>query len=267
VGSLKVLALLDATGPFFLDRDAAIPAATAQAWRAARRLDPGAFGREGTWNLAFRCYAIRGRGARTALVDTGIGPQRSTSTAWMPVPGALPHQLGVAGIDRADVDAVVLTHLHEDHCGWSVGTDGRPVFPNATYLVQRQEVAALSHQDEAFTHLIDPLMRAGQLQQVEERLRLLPHGRVSSDTVTLVPTPGHTPGHQSVVVDGGDDQLVVTGDVLVHAVQLVDPATGYVFEHDQTLARESRAALLADASTRRAVLATAHLTQPFVDAR
>jgi glyoxylase-like metal-dependent hydrolase (beta-lactamase superfamily II) len=83
----------------------------------------------------------------------------------------------------------------------------------------------------------------------------------------VVPTPGHTVGHQSVLVEGHGDQVVVTGDVLVHAVQLVDPDVGYVFEDDAAIAVASRRRLLARARHQRALLATAHLTQPFVPAR
>ncbi|MEO3780214.1 MBL fold metallo-hydrolase [Micromonospora sp. B11E3] len=58
--------------------------------------------------------------------------------------------------------------------------------------------------------------------------------------VRVVPTPGRTPGHQSVVVDGGRDPVIVTGDVLVHAVQLVDPDVGYRYEAEPEVARETR---------------------------
>ena len=82
--------------------------------------------------------------------------------------------------------------------------------------------------------------------------------------MTAVPTPGHTPGHQSVIVESGDAEIVVTGDVLVHAVQLVAPEVGYLFEADQEVARRTRQMLLDRAGQHRAVLATAHLNRPFV---
>ena len=82
--------------------------------------------------------------------------------------------------------------------------------------------------------------------------------------VTVVPTPGHTIGHQSVVVTSGEDEVVVTGDVLVHAVQLADPDVAYRSEADQVVAADTRRALLADARRRGVRLATAHLHTPFV---
>jgi glyoxylase-like metal-dependent hydrolase (beta-lactamase superfamily II) len=86
----------------------------------------------------------------------------------------------------------------------------------------------------------------------------------SGESVTVVPTPGHTPGHQSVIVEGGGAQVVVTGDVLVHAVQLVSPSVAYVYEEDPALARKTRERLL-DRVT--GELATSHLTEPFIRVR
>lgn len=74
--------------------------------------------------------------------------------------------------------------------------------------------------------------------------------------ITAIPTPGHTVGHQSVLVVGLDRRMVITGDVLVHAVQLVNPEVGYALEADQAVAAETRRDLLADARRRHTTLAT-----------
>ncbi len=76
--------------------------------------------------------------------------------------------------------------------------------------------------------------------------------------------PGHTVGHQSVVVSDGDDEVIVTGDVLVHAVQLANPDVAYRSESDQSVAADTRRRLLADARTRGSRLATAHLHTGFL---
>ncbi|MFE6872567.1 MBL fold metallo-hydrolase [Kitasatospora sp. NPDC057692] len=262
-GRYEVLALLDAHGPFPGTRQAAFPDATAADWERARRLDPAAFGTGDTWEPDFRCYAVRRPGGGVTLVDTGIGPVGSPASGWAPVPGRLPAVLARAGIAPADVEAVVLTHLHEDHYGWSVTSEGVPVFPNARYLVQHAEVAALGPTRTARRYVVEPLLRAGRLTEVDGRTVLAGRTRPGG-AVTLLPTPGHTPGHQSVLVEGGGDRLLVTGDVLVHAVQLVAPTVRYAFEADPVTARRSREQLLDDARRTGAVLATAHLNRPFV---
>jgi glyoxylase-like metal-dependent hydrolase (beta-lactamase superfamily II) len=263
-GRLEVVALLDASGPFTLtsDRESAFPDATSDDWDAARRLDPGAFGPGGAWILDFRCYAIRRPGGRVTLVDTGVGPADAPASTWAPVPGRLPEALVDAGIGTSDVDTVVLTHLHADHCGWSVGLDGRPTFPGARHVLQQAEVVAAAGGTVAES-VVGPLRRAGQLDVVDGRVRIHHHHR---DSVTVVPTPGHTAGHQSVVIEGDGDDIVVTGDVLVHAVQLAAPDVAYAFEDDKGRARATRRELLAWAGHRQALLATSHLARPFLDA-
>jgi glyoxylase-like metal-dependent hydrolase (beta-lactamase superfamily II) len=74
----------------------------------------------------------------------------------------------------------------------------------------------------------------------------------------------HTPGHQSVLLDAGGGAVLFTGDLLVHAVQLVDPALSYAFESDPDMARASRVALLSELAAREGtILATSHLSEPF----
>ncbi|MEU9234217.1 MBL fold metallo-hydrolase [Streptomyces subrutilus] len=175
------------------------------------------------------------------------------------MPGRLPGLLAEAGIDREDVHTVVLTHLHEDHTGWASDAAGQPFFPRARYVVQRAETAALDRADAVWSWVVEPLRAAGRLHEVDGGHRLRPG-------LTLLPTPGHTPGHQSVLVEQpGRPDVLVTGDVLVHAVQLANPAVAYAHERDPEVARTTREELLARAVDRGAVLATAHLSRPFVD--
>jgi glyoxylase-like metal-dependent hydrolase (beta-lactamase superfamily II) len=149
------------------------------------------------------------------------------------------------------VDTVVLTHMHTDHIGWAVER-GEPYFRNARYVMQRAEVDAIGRLNPALVEeLLTPL--GDQLSTVDGDTTLAPDVRV-------VATPGHTPGHQSVLVG---DRLLVTGDLLVHVVQLVDPTLPYAHEVDPEEARRSRERLLRELPPD-AILATSHLGEPFV---
>lgn len=265
-GRLQVMCLLDASGPFTLGAPAEVfPEAGEADWAAARSIDPGAFGADGAWQLNFQCFVIAGPASRIALVDTGVGPAGSPASSWAPTPGRLPQALADIGIGVDDVDLVVQTHLHSDHVGWAVYPDGRPVFPQARYVVQRTEVAALEAAGSALVpYVVQPLRASGQLHELDGRTRLSAGRGRRGRHVAAVPTPGHTPGHQSVVIDDRGDRIVITGDVLVHAVQLANPDVSYAYEDDHDAARATRHALLGRARRRHTVLATAHLNRPFV---
>ncbi|MEU6207601.1 MBL fold metallo-hydrolase [Micromonospora musae] len=260
LGSITVTAITDGEGPFFEPRTAAFPAATARQWREADRRDPAAVTPDGRWWLGFRCFAIRVGDGPVTLVDAGIGPADSPAASWAPVPGRLPAELAAAGIDPADVRTVVLTHLHTDHVGWAVtGSPGTPYFRNATYLLQRAEAAAVDRVNPQLeAGLVAPLRAAGQLREVDGEASIAPG-------VRLLPTPGHTPGHQCVLLDGREERLLLTGDLLVHAVQLVDPELAYAHEADPDTARTSRTTLLRTLATQPGptTLATPHLGTPF----
>jgi glyoxylase-like metal-dependent hydrolase (beta-lactamase superfamily II) len=253
VGATTVIALEDGVGPFFRPRHEAFPRATADLWRRADRLDPEARSETGEWLLRFRCFAIRS-GRQVTLVDTGIGPDGAPASSWAPTPGHLPAELDAAGLDVDDITMVVITHLHTDHVGWAVV--GEPYFHNATYVLQRTEHAAVDQLNPALRQsLIEPLEAAQQLRLID--------GDTALNTATrIVATPGHTPGHQSVLVNDGDTTIAITGDLLVHAVQLVEPELEYLYETDPEQARESRVRLL-DGLSGRGVLATSHLAAPF----
>ncbi|MEW2179070.1 MBL fold metallo-hydrolase [Streptomyces sp. NPDC005406] len=258
IGPYTVTALTDGEGPFFSPRSQAFPEATDAQWAAADRFDPGALDAEGGWRLQFRAYAVRSERGVT-LVDAGIGPADSPAASWAPVPGALPASMAAAGIEPAEVDTVVLTHLHTDHVGWAVvgGEQARPFFPNAAYLLQQAELDAI---EEINPHLrssvIAPLRATGQL-------RLLDGDTPLGGGERVVATPGHTLGHQSVLVASGRELVAVTGDLLVHAIQVLHPELAYAHEMDAGQARGSREQVLRMGADT-LYLATPHLTEPFI---
>lgn len=269
LGSVTVIALPDAEGAFFQPREEAFPDATAAHWRQADERDPASVTPDGRWRLSFRCFAIRyddGPDAgRVILVDAGIGPADAPAGSWAPVPGRLPESLAAAGINPDEVDTVVLTHKHSDHVGGAVtggpaGEAPAPYFRNARYLLQRAEIESIRGQGAAGLagYLLDPLTATGQLHAVDGDHLLTPG-------VRLLATPGHTPGHQSVLVETADEDLLITGDLLVHAVQLVAPELTYAHEEDPDAARRSRQTLLTRLAGRPAAfLGTPHLSTPFV---
>jgi glyoxylase-like metal-dependent hydrolase (beta-lactamase superfamily II) len=209
-------------------------------------------GLAGDWQLHVHCFLIRTGGA-TVLVDAGTGPGWAPATQWFGRPGRLLDELETLGVAPVDVTHLVLTHLHLDHVGWVVhGPADRPepTFPQARHVVQRAELDPERLGGLYGTHVV-PLLDAGLLDAYDGSAELLPG-------VELVPTPGHTAGHQCVRLDDGTEQLIISGDAFVHPAQVDDPAIVYVYEDDATQATHSRRSLLADATRRPMVLAPAH---------
>jgi len=165
------------------------------------------------------------------------------------------------------VTDVVLTHLHGDHAAGSIDQQGRPAFPRATYHVQARELEAVRDAGaagEQWRHLLEPLTGADQLHSCSGPLELVAGAQGAS--VRLEPTPGHTPGHQSVLVSDGREHLWLAGDVFTHALQVVEPTSRYVFDQDADEAARTRIALLESARSLPARFGSAHLHTPFLEA-
>ena len=178
--------------------------------------------------MALHCLLIRS-GGKTILVDTGIGaklrPEQARSVGLTVDAGHLLPALDRIGLTAADVDIVINTHLHADHCGGNTFLrDGAvaATFPNATYLVQRLEWAEACHPDERTrrTYLAEnfaPLVAQG-------RMRLL-HGETQvTDHVRCVVTPGHTRGHQSVLFSSGHWSGFFAADLASYAAHFARTA-------------------------------------------
>jgi glyoxylase-like metal-dependent hydrolase (beta-lactamase superfamily II) len=241
---VEVIPLCDAVGPMgpALRRplDETFLGATADDWAQVDTAE---------WVLHFHCYLLRDTTGRTVLVDTGIGGEDGPAAGWAPVPGALMAEVAAAGVSPEDVDVVVLTHLHSDHAGGAVA-DGVPAFPNARYLLQQDELDWVG--GPVLEQVVRPL--GDSLQVVDGVLEM-------ASGIIVVPTPGHTPGHQSVEVGS----LVLSGDVVLHPVQLVNPAIHYAHDEDPDRAAATRAALLERIRERSGTLGTAHFAAPFTE--
>ncbi|MFC7382040.1 MBL fold metallo-hydrolase [Sphaerisporangium rhizosphaerae] len=205
----------------------------------------------GEWILHFRCYLLRPRGGRTILVDAGLGGRDSPASAWAPVPGRLVDELAAVGVAPAEVDTVVLTHLHSDHASGAV-TDGVATFPNARHVVQRAEIDWIegAGPNAILERVLRPL--TGLVDAVEGEAEVAPGVRV-------LLAPGHTPGHQVVEIG----PLTLTGDVFLHPTQLADPAIVYRHDDDPAKAVATRRQVLSRARARGGLIGTAHFPESF----
>lgn len=251
VGDIRITYLPD--GYTLLNPTAFLPASTPEAWQLHKQ-----------WlNDAGQLVASIGglliqTGDRTVLVDTGFGDKRVEFPGFGPFQGGeLLNSFRSAGVDPADVNAVIYTHLHLDHVGWTsrVADGARALtFPNARYLMRGPEWEHWHGTDNPAGPGIEDVQ-----QPLESRIELIEDGQVIAPGVNVLATPGHTPGHSSVVISSGGQRAIILGDVLHCPVQLDEPQWTCVFDVDPELGKRTRERLLQELEDPATVGASGHL--------
>jgi glyoxylase-like metal-dependent hydrolase (beta-lactamase superfamily II) len=216
--------------------------------------------------LALNSLVVRSQG-RLILIETGVGDKpggpRRYST---PVEdGTLIGELDALDVRPEEVDVVINTHLHADHCGWNTRFAGDalvPTFPNAEYLIMQDEWDAAIEPNERTraTYLADNLLPL----QEHGRLRLLDSETRVTDEMTIVPTPGHSAGHASVVLASGGETAVYIGDIAQAAVQLERTAWVAAFDIMPLVSMETKKALVDRAIDDGSLIISVHAPFPGV---
>jgi glyoxylase-like metal-dependent hydrolase (beta-lactamase superfamily II) len=272
LGEFEVTALLDGTHRF-------------PAYQVLARLKPGNDGASGSRELlstaspgetdaALAAIDLRAppegsinaflinTGSKLVLIDTGAGALYGACC------GHLLQNLRSAGYQPEQVDLVLLTHLHVDHVG-GVMADGKIAFPNAVVRVSKRdadywldaadEKAApqlLIPMFEGAKHVLAPYIASGQFQPFDYGAELLPG-------IQPIPTPGHSPGHSSYMIESRGQKLLVWGDIVhVAPVQFPDPGVITTYDSDGASAERQREMLFADAKLEGYWIGAAHITFP-----
>jgi glyoxylase-like metal-dependent hydrolase (beta-lactamase superfamily II) len=250
VGNVEIVSVLDGVMPahpsFFFS---GIPASMYEP-ALAGELTP-----EGNLPIKRGSFLVRSSG-RTILVDTGIGDKDPNLPG-----GELMTSLQKLGVKPDDIDLVVNTHLHFDHVGWNcVKRDGElvPTFPNAEYWIVRKEWDFWAQPDilaEEGPHLktdVFSLKDSPQLRLVDGEAEITPE-------LTLLPTPGHTPGHSSIAVSSSGEKAVILGDVAHHPLHLVRFWIGAIDESPR-ISRRTKRQLAERLIAENALVAGGHFT-------
>lgn len=167
------------------------------------------------------CLLVLSQGKKI-LVDNGLGSkldEKAEGNVGRTGGSTLLAELGRLGVRPEDIDIVVDTHLHSDHCGGNTRREGErivPTFPNAEYWIQRQELADASFPNERTqgTYFADNFTPLGaQMRLVNGDVRV-------TDDVRCIITPGHTRAHQSVLVESQGKKALFLGDMAGRSVYM-----------------------------------------------
>ena len=193
--------------------------------------------------MNFGCFVLRADG-QTVLVDAGNGPERN---------GPLLRELEAAGVRVDEIDLVLFTHLHVAHTGWNIDRNtGAARFSHARYLVPRVDFEYYTAGGSAsVAHDIAPLAALGALELIE-----------SERSLVTLPTPGHTPGHASIVVTSQGRHALISGDAFVSRVSLAEPDWHVAADWDGAVAARTRHALIVRAERDDALVALSHFPAP-----
>jgi glyoxylase-like metal-dependent hydrolase (beta-lactamase superfamily II) len=211
------------------------------------------------FNLA--CFLVRSDG-RNIVVDTGLGPRPADApeTPW----GSLLDDFRNKGVRPEDVDMVVMTHLHRDHVGWNLQSqEGKhvPTFPRARYYLSAKDWEACHQPDllrDRFPNApqcVWPLEELGLMELMEGEYAL-------TSELTTLPTPGHTPGHMSIMITSQGQRGLILGDVLHSTVQVHETEWVSRADIDPEQTRITRRSLMERLEREGTTVAAVHFPAP-----
>ena len=206
-------------------------------------------------------YLIRS-GGRTILIDTGLGP-RPADTPEVPW-GELMRDFQANGIRPEDVDMVVMTHLHRDHIGWNLRSEGTkyvPTFPKARYWMSETDWKACHDPELVPTRFPNAPSCVWPLEQLG-LIEFMRGEHSITRELTAVPTPGHTPGHVSILVTSQGERALVLGDAAHSPAQIEQPDWVSRADMDPDLTRATRKALIERLEREQILVAAGHFEAP-----
>ena len=201
----------------------------------------------------------------TIVIDTCIGNDKNWShEGYQKLQTPFLENFRATGIEPEDVDVVFCTHLHFDHVGWNTRLEnGRwiPTFPNARYLFDKTEFEAMQAHggpaaDNLYPDNIAPVIDAGLAHFIDAE------NYAVSDEIRLIPTPGHTVAHTSVLITSRGQEAVITGDLIHSPVQCVIYDLPCVADVDKVLSAKTRHAFLTKFSDSGALILGTHFPAP-----
>ena len=256
IGDVEIIALVDGAAGLLLKLDEVFPTLRPAQWEAFYRRYPQLFADTATWHINYNCYLVRVHDY-VCLVDTGVGPGPYMGQLY----GKLLDALRAHKINPEDVNTVFLTHAHSDHVGLNLTVDGRPTFPNARYVIDQGEWDFYQQPQVKMSiapyidRMLTPLKQYGVLD-------LLAGEQPLTEELFALPTPGHSPGHMSLMIRSKGQKALIGGDVFIHPAQVSRMEWCSIFDMDEKELIATRKQLLGRLEAEHILLASGHFPYP-----
>ena len=182
---------------------------------------------------------------KNILIDAGMGDalsEKQKKIYDIEKPSDMERKLSELDLTPEDIDLVILTHLHADHAGGVVKIDesGKKVcrFPNARHIVQIKEWNDAMSPDERtsatyFTENLKLLEESNLLELIEGKDEV-------AKGIKVTPTGGHTPGHQAILIEDGENKILCPGDIIPSTSHLKIPYVASVDLFPQQIMAQKR---------------------------
>jgi glyoxylase-like metal-dependent hydrolase (beta-lactamase superfamily II) len=209
-------------------------------------------------DVPYICLAARTAEGWT-LVDTGLGADEED-----PSYGRLLVNLKEAGIQPEEVGTVILTHGHGDHIGGTSDDESRPIYPNARYVMHRDEWDFWTS-EENLRGMGSPeaiLYIRARLTDLQDRFDLIEGESEIAPGIRAVPAVGHTPGHLVVSIASRGESLLYISDLVAHPIQVERPDWAMVFDRAPERAAETRRRVLEAAAAEGTLVHAFHFPFP-----
>ncbi len=202
-------------------------------------------------------------GEKLVLFDTGLGP----APMFGPTSGRLLKNLEAAGIKPEQIDAVVLTHAHPDHCWALMGQIGAPNFPNAQIYMSQADLDFWTDEGKISHPQLGDFVKGTrtQLLPLRDRINFVKDGAEVIPGVQAMSAPGHTVGHTIYMVTSGNSTLCLTADIAHHYVLMLEkPRIQFAFDTDGKQAAETRVRVFDMLAAQRTPIISYHFPWPGV---
>ena len=211
------------------------------------------------WKSPYICLLVN-TGDNLVLIDTG-------ANGLDPNTGRLLKNLENEGISPEDIDMVIITHCHPDHIGGNTLDNGDLTFPNARYIMWKDEWdfwTSGQAEEKLDVHLRDMLLGVVRknLPPIQDKLNLIEKEGEILPGIEAIAAGGHTPGHMALSITSNGDQLLCIADTVLHPIHLEHPEWLAVVDFDPDQVVITRRRILKRAATENALVLAYHFPFP-----